>query len=133
MEVVKDKETSQDIQKLCEIYVHDEYDISQDEHGKTLDDYLYTDKNGDQYGVFKLTPRECLRLMGVSDIDIDRMAAVNSSTQMYKQAGNSICVPVLMAIFSQLHIKGVTPWNDLDQKGREELIKRGKTNGGCVR
>jgi DNA (cytosine-5)-methyltransferase 1 len=84
-----------------------------------LDDYLYKD-----YGVFKLTPRECLRLMSVSDNDIDKMMKVNSNTQCYKQAGNSIVVTVLMAIFSQLNIKGVKPWNELSQKEREEIIER---------
>jgi DNA (cytosine-5)-methyltransferase 1 len=84
-----------------------------------LDDYLYKD-----YGVFKLTPRECLRLMSVSDNDIDKMMEVNSNTQCYKQAGNSIVVTVLMAIFSQLNIKGVKPWNELSQKEREEIIER---------
>lgn len=84
-----------------------------------LDDYLYKD-----YGVFKLTPRECLRLMSVSENDIDKMMEVNSNTQCYKQAGNSIVVTVLMAIFSQLNIKGVKPWNELSQKEREEIIER---------
>lgn len=37
-----------------------------------------------QYRIRKLTPRECGRLMGVSDEDIDKMAAVNSNTQLYK-------------------------------------------------
>lgn len=53
----------------------------------------------------KLTPRECLRLQGVSDEDIDKMEKVNSKTQLYKQAENSITVNVLEAIFKQL-IKG---------------------------
>lgn len=44
-----------------------------------------------QYRIRKLTPRECGRLMGVSDKDIDKMEAVNSNTQLYKQFGNSIC------------------------------------------
>lgn len=35
-----------------------------------------------QYRIRKLTPRECGRLMGVSDEDIDKMAAVNSNTQL---------------------------------------------------
>ena len=72
----------------------------------------------------KLTPRECLRLMAVRDQDIDKMFSVNSNSQCYKQAGNSIVVTVLMAIFSQLNIKGVTPWNELNQTQREELIER---------
>lgn len=49
----------------------------------------------------KLTPRECYRLMGFTDEDFDKASAVNSDTQLYKQAGNSICVPVLEAIFKQ--------------------------------
>ena len=43
---------------------------------------------------------------------------------MYKCFGNSIVVTVLMAIFSQLHIKGVKPWNDMSQDERQELIDR---------
>lgn len=50
----------------------------------------------------KLTPRECWRLMGFSDEDYDKAEAVNSNTQLYKQAGNSIVVPVLESIFRQL-------------------------------
>ena len=62
--------------------------------------------------------------MGVRDSDIDKMAAVNSKTQLYKQAGNSIVTTVLMGIFSQLNIKGVTPWNELTQNQREEWVER---------
>ena len=58
-----------------------------------------------QYRIRKLTPRECGRLMGVSDEDIDKMAAVNSNTQLYKQFGNSIVVDVLCDIFKQLNIE----------------------------
>ena len=58
-----------------------------------------------QYRIRKLTPRECGRLRGVSDEDIDKMAAVNSNTQLYKQFGNSIVVDVLCAIFKQLNIE----------------------------
>ena len=85
----------------------------------TVDDFLYKG-----FGVFKLTPRECGRLMGVADKDIDRMFEVNSNSQCYKQFGNSIVVPVLMAIFSQLNIKGVRCWNELSQEEKEELIER---------
>lgn len=58
-----------------------------------------------KYRIRKLTPRECGRLMGVSDEYIDKMAAVNSNTQLYKQFGNSIVVDVLCAIFKQLNIE----------------------------
>lgn len=52
--------------------------------------------------VRKLTPRECFRLMGFSDEDFDKAASVNSNSQLYKQAGNSIVVNVLTAIFGQM-------------------------------
>ena len=57
------------------------------------------------YRIRKLTPRECGRLMGVSDEDIDKMAAVNSNTQLYKQFGNSIVVDVMCAMFRNLNIE----------------------------
>ena len=51
----------------------------------------------------KLTPRECLRLMGWKDDQIDKIAAARvSSTQQYRQAGNGIVVQVLEAIFKAL-------------------------------
>lgn len=58
-----------------------------------------------QCRIRKLTPRECGRLMGVSDEDIDKMSAVNSNTQLYKQFGNSIVVDVMCAMFKNLNIK----------------------------
>lgn len=58
-----------------------------------------------QYRIRKLTPRECGRLMGVSDEDISKMAAVNSNTQLYKQFGNSIVVDVMCAMFKNLNIE----------------------------
>jgi DNA (cytosine-5)-methyltransferase 1 len=50
----------------------------------------------------RLTPRECFRLQGFSDELFDRASAVNSDAQLYKQAGNSIVVQVLEAIFREL-------------------------------
>ena len=55
-----------------------------------------------QYRIRKLTPRECWRLMDFSDEDFEKAAEVNSNTQLYKQAGNSIVVNVLVAILGQL-------------------------------
>lgn len=58
-------------------------------HRAGVDNYVTT------YGrIRKLTPRECLRLMGFSDT----FKIVVSDTQMYKQAGNSIVVDVLMRL-----------------------------------
>lgn len=62
--------------------------------------------------VRKLTPKECWRLMGFDDEDFDRAEQVNSNTQLYKQAGNSIVVDVLMAIFENLLIKARSVWLD---------------------
>lgn len=50
----------------------------------------------------KLTPKECWRLMGFDDCDFDKARQVNSDTQLYKQAGNSIVVNVLTAIFGEM-------------------------------
>lgn len=60
----------------------------------------------------KLTPKECWRLMGFDDEDFEKAEKVNSNTQLYKQAGNSIVVNVLEAIFKNL-LKDYL-WSDLD-------------------
>jgi len=57
----------------------------------------------EDYRIRKLTPKECFRLMGVKDEDYDKLTVSNS--QRYKQAGNSIVVDVLMAIFENMFIK----------------------------
>lgn len=54
----------------------------------------------------KLTPTECWKLMGFTKEDCEKASKAGiSNSQLYKQAGNSIVVDVLMAIFSNL-IKG---------------------------
>lgn len=65
-------------------------------HRAGVDNYVTT-----QGRLRKLTPRECLRLMGFSD----NFKIVVSDTSMYQQAGNSIVVDVLIAILQQLNIK----------------------------
>ncbi|MCM1189828.1 MAG: DNA cytosine methyltransferase [bacterium] len=50
----------------------------------------------------KLIPLECWRLMGFSDKDFLKAEEVNSNTQLYKQAGNSIVKNVLVAIIGQM-------------------------------
>lgn len=52
----------------------------------------------------RLTPLECWRLMAFDDEDFYKAEAVNSNTQLYKQAGNSIVVSVMEAIFQQFLI-----------------------------
>lgn len=56
----------------------------------------------DNYRIRKLTPKECWRLMGFDDEDFMKAEQVNSSTQLYKQAGNSIVVNVLEGILENL-------------------------------
>ena len=52
----------------------------------------------------RLTPKECWRLMGFDDEAFEKAREVNSDTQLYKQAGNSIVVDVLEAILTNLLI-----------------------------
>jgi DNA (cytosine-5)-methyltransferase 1 len=65
-------------------------------HRAGVDNYVTHNKGR----IRKLTPRECLRLMGFPD---DFKIEV-SDTQMYRQAGNSIVVDVLIALLKQLDI-----------------------------
>lgn len=55
-----------------------------------------------QLRIRKLTPKECGRLMGVRDDDIDKMSVNQSSASLYHLFGDSIVVDVLMAIFKQM-------------------------------
>lgn len=50
----------------------------------------------------KLTPKECFRLMGFKDEDFEKAEKVNSNTQLYKQAGNSIVVDVAEELLCML-------------------------------
>lgn len=57
------------------------------------------------FRIRKLTERECFRLMGVKDEDIDKIQRAGiSKSQQYKMAGNSIVVNCIAAIFRQLLI-----------------------------
>lgn len=62
-------------------------------HRAGADNYVTTDGR-----LRKLTPRECLRLMGFSD----NFKIVVSDTSMYQQSGNSIVVDVLIAIMNSV-------------------------------
>ena len=56
----------------------------------------------DGYRIRKLTPRECWRLQGFPDWAFDKAQKVNSNSQLYKQAGNSVTVSVIAAIAKKL-------------------------------
>lgn len=56
-------------------------------------------QNGDVVAIRKLTPRECWRLQGFSDEQFDKAKNAGvSNSQLYKQAGNAVTVPVVRAI-----------------------------------
>lgn len=59
-----------------------------------------TDRHGVEYHgrIRRLTPRECLRLQGYHDGQIDRIIGDTSDSQLYKQAGNGVTVNVIEAI-----------------------------------
>lgn len=78
---------------------------SDDGNAPTLTAGTHGDANSKvctEYRIRKLTPKECWRLMDFSDEDFHKAEKVNSNTQLYKQAGNSIVVNVLVAILGQL-------------------------------
>lgn len=76
---------------------------------KTDGEPMFTLTAQDRHGVMteglkirKLTPRECWRLQGFPDWAFDKAQEVNSKTQLYKQAGNSVTVNVIKAIAERL-------------------------------
>ena len=74
--------------------------------GESVNDIgiVVSDKKGNKkyLRIRKPTSKECWRLMGFDDEDFEKAEKVNSNAQLYKQAGNSIIVNVLMAIFKEL-------------------------------
>ena len=102
---------------------------SRDAKGKVIDRHLkdtantittFTGRghNTDQYALInskirKLTPKECFRLMGIRENEINILLSSGiSDTQLYKMAGNSIVADVLMAIFYKLFINKRPDIND---------------------
>ncbi len=100
--------------------INHSYTNSQQKKESRIEDEDYIESNngvintihtrGDTFGVKtkdlrirKLTPKECFRLMGLNDYQIDKAyLSGNSNAQLYKQAGNSIVVQVLERIFEGL-------------------------------
>lgn len=58
----------------------------------------------EEYRIRKLTPLECWRLQGFPDWAFDKAQAVNSDSQLYKQAGNSVTVNVIHEIAKRLNL-----------------------------
>lgn len=86
------------------------------------------DWDSTEYRIRKLTAKECYRLMDVPEEKADIMLSTNSQTQCYKQAGNSIVVSVLCAVFSQLGIQDIKPWNERTLKERYDLVANPKAH-----
>ena len=74
--------------------------------GKQIANTLLTGENQGvvepDFRIRKLTPRECWRLQGFPDWAFDKAQEVNSNSQLYKQAGNSVTVNVISAIAKEL-------------------------------
>lgn len=93
-------------------YVNITYPGSKTKRGRVGNGVAHTLTCGDGNAVItenvrirKLTPRECLRLMGWKDEQIDKIVTAKiSGTQQYRQAGNGIVVQVLEAIFKALFL-----------------------------
>ena len=83
--------------------------------------YKLERKEMESYRIRRLTPLECWRLMGFSDEDFRAAEAdeINSDTQLYAQAGNSIVVNVLEAIFGEMLPNG----QDMEEEPEQEKIE----------
>ena len=80
-------------------------DIKENNLSPTLDtrcDCLGVVVNQSNLRIRKLTPCECYKLMGFTPIDYERCAKIQSNATIYHQAGDSIVVTVLIAIFGKL-------------------------------
>lgn len=72
----------------------------------TSNEVCYYESAEPQFRIRKLTPRECFRLMGVRDYNIDKIQDAGiSNSQQYKLAGNSIVVDTLFHLFRKLLIE----------------------------
>lgn len=65
----------------------------------------WCEKYGCYVAIRKLTPKECFRLQGWEDVYFARAALVNSDSQLYKQAGNGVTVPVIRAIAERMGVE----------------------------
>lgn len=85
--------------------------------------YKLERKEMESYRIRRLTPLECWRLMGFSDEDFRAAEAdeINSDTQLYAQAGNSIVVNVLEAIFGEMLPKDQAIKEETEQERKEQV------------
>lgn len=89
---------------------------AQDRHGVMLSD-------GRICCIRKLTPKECWRLQGFTDNQFDKAQAVNSNSQLYKQAGNAVTVNVTYEIGKHI-MSFETGYAGSEQKKKQKQIER---------
>lgn len=82
--------------------VEQQVEVSNREYANTITSVQKDSLVQSALRIRKLTPKECFRLMDFDDVDYEKAAAVNSNTQLYKQAGNSIVVAVPYFIIAKL-------------------------------
>lgn len=79
-------------------------------HSGTEPKIIGDDNLNKNYRIRKLTPTECWRLMGFTDIDVEKCRAVGvSNTQLYKTAGNSIVTNCIELLFEHLYSSQINP------------------------
>lgn len=79
--------------------------------GRVFEDVAHTVDTANTHGIVmrggrirRLMPRECFRLQGFSEEQIDKILAINSDAQAYKQAGNGVTVTVIEAIGRRIRV-----------------------------
>lgn len=95
------------------------YAGSNTRRGRVGHDIAHTLDTGSTQGIVerggrirRLMPRECLRLQGFEDEQIDKILAINSDAQAYKQAGNSVTVNVIEAIGRRIRAVDEDLWKE---------------------
>lgn len=66
---------------------------------------IWNEKYQCYIAIRRLTPKECFRLQGWQDVYFDRASLVSSDSQLYKQAGNGVTVPVIRSIGERMKIQ----------------------------
>ena len=67
---------------------------------------IWSEEHQCYIAIRRLTPRECFSLQGWTDDYFERAALVNSDSQLYRQAGNGVTVPVIKAIAERITANG---------------------------
>ncbi|MEY8282235.1 DNA (cytosine-5-)-methyltransferase [Lachnospiraceae bacterium 50-23] len=98
---------------------------------------IIIDATGNEIRLRRLTEREEWRLMGFTDEQFDDASRAGIvSTQLYKQAGNTIVVPVLMEIFRNMNLKKkpetIFRIRQATKRGYIEVVRGGGSRRSCI-